>query len=375
MIEPGENLALAQEPVGDRLRVEARPDPLEGDLLLELAVGALGEKDLAHPAFAETAHEAVGTDRLRPAVLVDPASALASSTGSSFATPDSSAEATKTGARARIGVPTSASSVRSAASSPRDEARELRVAARDLRESRRAHLRVLLDQLVEEDLPGLLAPTLRAPGGRSRRRRAVERRAQKRLRPPPVALQRALAALDDRRDLLERESGEETQLDQLGEIGAFALELAQGAIERQHLDRERATRIGETMRRLFELDRHHAAAALLGVAPAGEVDDDVAHDARRQVEEVRPVGRCRAGRPGEPEVGLVDERRGVEGPAGAAVNRELDVSEPLELRIDPLVERLRGLRARRRAPRRSGSSRRTRRTPGTPRPRRTPVRT
>ena len=70
------------------------------------------------------------------------------------------------------------------------------------------------------------------------------------------------------------------------------------------------------MRRLLELDRHDATAALLGVAAAGEVDDDVAHDARREIEEVGPVGGLRAGRTGEPEVGFVDQRGGVEGPPG-----------------------------------------------------------
>ena len=39
----------------------------------------------------------------------------------------------------------------------------------------------------------------------------------------------------------------------------------------------------------------------------------------------------------------MDESRGVQGAAGPAMDRELDVGEPLELRVDPLVERFRGL--------------------------------
>ena len=66
--EPGENLALAQKAIGDRLRFETGADALQRDALLELAVGALGEEDLAHAALAETAHQAIGADGLR---LVD----------------------------------------------------------------------------------------------------------------------------------------------------------------------------------------------------------------------------------------------------------------------------------------------------------------
>ncbi len=93
------------------------------------------------------------------------------------------------------------------------------------------------------------------------------------------------------------------------------------------------------MLRRLELDWHDTAAALLGVPAAGEVDNDMAHDARREIEEVGPVGRLGTGRTGEPEIGLVDQRGGVEGPPGPAMHRELNMGESLQLRVDALVER------------------------------------
>ena len=163
MVQPGENLALTQEPVGDRLRIEAGPDALDGHLLLELAVGALGEEDLSHAAFAEAAHQPVGTDRLR------------------FRRARGTAGSGRRGRRGSDGLvriqpggsrfERRSDEHRGARQDRRpderllravggeqcgDEPREVGVTPGDLRQSRRTHLHALLDQLVEEALPGVL---------------------------------------------------------------------------------------------------------------------------------------------------------------------------------------------------------------------------
>src|SRR5262245_44934827 len=62
MLEPGEDLPLAQEAAQDLVRVHAALDEFEGDALLEVAVGALGEPDGAHAAAAQLFEQAVATD-------------------------------------------------------------------------------------------------------------------------------------------------------------------------------------------------------------------------------------------------------------------------------------------------------------------------
>ncbi len=62
VLEPGEDLALAAE-AGERHRCrQVAPHQLDRGALHELPVGALGEEDLAHPAFADLLDETPGTD-------------------------------------------------------------------------------------------------------------------------------------------------------------------------------------------------------------------------------------------------------------------------------------------------------------------------
>ena len=76
-----------------------------------------------------------------------------------------------------------------------------------------------------------------------------------------------------------------------------------------------------------------AAAALGGALGAGVVHEDVAHDAGGEAEEVEPVFPRTVLLPRELEVGLVDERRRVEG-LGAALPEALAVRERAELAVD-----------------------------------------
>ena len=63
----------------------------------------------------------------------------------------------------------------------------------------------------------------------------MERRVQLRLRAAPVAIERAVADRWQRRDLVDRQAREETQLDQVGEARFVARELVKRAVEPQQL--------------------------------------------------------------------------------------------------------------------------------------------
>ena len=62
VLQSGQNLAFALKAPDDFVGIHAALDQLERDLLLEIAFGALGEKDRAHAADADLLHQFVGTD-------------------------------------------------------------------------------------------------------------------------------------------------------------------------------------------------------------------------------------------------------------------------------------------------------------------------
>ena len=62
VLEPREDLPLAQEALEDLAAGAAAADQFQGDLLLELPVGALREEDATHAAAPES-RESAGTDR------------------------------------------------------------------------------------------------------------------------------------------------------------------------------------------------------------------------------------------------------------------------------------------------------------------------
>ncbi len=64
MIELGEDLAFDLEPRLDAPRKRAAENHLDGHLLLELGIGALGQENLAHPAHAQRAQYAIGSDAI-----------------------------------------------------------------------------------------------------------------------------------------------------------------------------------------------------------------------------------------------------------------------------------------------------------------------
>ena len=62
MIQRRENLPFGAKAMPVNLRVQPGAEQLERDLLRELAVGALGEKDPRHAAAADLVHDSIGTD-------------------------------------------------------------------------------------------------------------------------------------------------------------------------------------------------------------------------------------------------------------------------------------------------------------------------
>jgi hypothetical protein len=62
MVEIGQNLLLVAEAAENGIGVHATLDDLDGNLLLELIVGALGQIDGAHTAASDFTQNLVGAD-------------------------------------------------------------------------------------------------------------------------------------------------------------------------------------------------------------------------------------------------------------------------------------------------------------------------
>ena len=70
MLKTRQNLALAKKAPDDLSTVRAGPDELEGDVLFELAVGAIREEHTAHPAVADLAYQLVRPDAVTGLLLL-----------------------------------------------------------------------------------------------------------------------------------------------------------------------------------------------------------------------------------------------------------------------------------------------------------------
>src|SRR5215207_4313854 len=128
---------------------------------------------------------------------------------------------------------------------------------------------------------------------------------------PPVALHGTLGDLAERGDLGEREAAEEVEVHDLRQRGLQRAKLAERVAESRELLGRAGGFAGG---RLFAIERDlELAAALRGAPPAGVVDDQASHRARRVCEEPRAVSERDAVAPSDVEVRLVEERRGAEG--------------------------------------------------------------
>ncbi len=157
---------------------------------------------------------------------------------------------------------------------------------------------------------------------------------QERARRDPPAFDLALGERQHAADLDVREAGEETQLDEPGQLVILARERAQRFVDRQDLD----AGILEEQRRLLEHDALELSAALLRAPPPGVIDQHVAHRARGEREEARLVlaeivRRRLRRRADEPQPGLVHEPRRLE-----RVARALSLHRALGQPVEPLVD-------------------------------------
>ena len=318
MIEPREDLPLAQEAPPDPLGVETGLQKLQRHALLELPVAALGDPDLSHAAAPEKRHEDVGTDSLASlgrARILDPRRVRG----------HASLEET---AGVRVG-----------GEEVSHENREIGVGDAERVQASRGLGGRQLGQLAE-DLGRFAQTSVRGtvqPLGSRSRQVSVEIRA----RGPPLPAHRPVGNLERARDLFLRETREETPLDDPRELRGGGLEALQGFVEgEEHLG---ALAAGRRHLDAFERQGRLSRAALFAHPVPRVIEQDHAHRPRRRGVEVAPVPNrpCRAAR--ELEVGLVDEARRVQRPVEAR-RADLPMREPAELAVNRLEEPIECLR-------------------------------
>jgi len=144
----------------------------------------------------------------------------------------------------------------------------------------------------------------------------------------PVPLHRAGSDLEDLRDLLDREAGELAQLDDAGLAGTLSRETGECFVDGDNVV-DPLRRDGELV---VHFDAAEASGASLGVVLAGVVNQDLTHDVGSKADEVGatvPVDALT----GEAEVGLVDDRGGLEGMVGALA-AHVSLGEAMQLRVN-----------------------------------------
>src|SRR5262245_25577595 len=150
---------------------------------------------------------------------------------------------------------------------------------------------------------------------------------QPRLREPPVAPHRRRRHLQHRRGLFDAQPAEEAQIDDAALPLVELRQRFERIVEGNEIER-RLVGHGEAF---VEGDAHGVTAALLVATGAGVIHEDASHDAGRDGEKMRAVVPRDRLAVYEAEIGLVDERGGLEAVArplaGHAAPR--DVSELL----------------------------------------------
>lgn len=154
---------------------------------------------------------------------------------------------------------------------------------------------------------------------------------------PPVALDAPLGEAERLGSLGLGHPAEEAALHDPGEPSVEAGEVLDGPVDGE--DRLRVARRAGGLR----VERHgpHPVPPLLREAGAGVVDEEEAHDARGDAEEVGPVLPGDGGLPGEAEPGLVHEGDGVERLPDAQLP-ELPPGDRAELVVDERDDRVEG---------------------------------
>jgi hypothetical protein len=136
------------------------------------------------------------------------------------------------------------------------------------------------------------------------------------------------ADADDSGSFLGDESAKEAHLDQPGLVFIAPFEFRQGVIRVDH----EAIAGGGHIHRLVERQAH-AAVTLAGFVLARMVDKNLAHDARRDSEEVSTILIVGLILPGQTEVGFVDQGGPLESVA-RALAAEAGIGETAQFRVD-----------------------------------------
>lgn len=150
----------------------------------------------------------------------------------------------------------------------------------------------------------------------------------------PIALNGAWSDADDGANLLHGETAEVSELDDFGLAGILLLEPGERFIEQRDLV-ETLGRDGELV---LQLDAFHLSAALIGVAGAGVVDEDAAHDVGGEADEmgaVVPVDVLLD----QAEVGFIDQGGRLQGVVGALA-AHAGVRDAMQLCVDERQELL-----------------------------------
>jgi len=146
------------------------------------------------------------------------------------------------------------------------------------------------------------------------------------------------ADVEELRDLFAFETAEVAQFDDLGFAGIEAGEFFECLVEGDDL----GSVIGGVEELFFEGDLLEAAAPFGGIAGAGVVDEDVAHGAGGDAEEVGAGMGVEVAGVGEAEIGLVNEGGGGEGVAGGFAAEE-GAGDAAEFVVDEGEELFAGL--------------------------------
>ena len=144
----------------------------------------------------------------------------------------------------------------------------------------------------------------------------------------PVPLNRAWGDLEDLRDLLYGEAAEVAQLDDAGLAGTLSRETRESFVDGDNFV-DPLRRDGEFV---VHVDAVKTAGAALGAVGARVIDQKLTHDVGSEAEEVGaavPVDVL----DGEAEVGLVDERGGLEGRVGTLASH-VGLGKAMQLRVN-----------------------------------------
>ena len=131
------------------------------------------------------------------------------------------------------------------------------------------------------------------------------------------------------RGLFDREPAERPKLDDPGQVSVDLVQAIQGVIQRE----DGYLVWGGDVFRLVDGYAGCTLAPLVGAVTTGVIDEDPAHDLRRDTKEMRAILPIDQALVDESDVGLMDQGRRLQGVVGALAPK-LARGHPAELRVD-----------------------------------------